>query len=159
MRLTCARRPNQSLLCITFGQYLLNTIIHGLLVSCKTVQTRQVHHQSTYLPIHIHYLKHKELSQDHLKLVDKTSQVSTVVDNLNEDFAIAKVQQKESIELLRNKIITMEFEMAYYAVDYPISNKHSHYTEHEKISHHSDRSRTRRSGFITDATSSLTQIS
>ena len=43
------------------------------------------------------------------------------------------VKQKESIELVRNKIITMEFEMAHYAVDYPISSKHLHYIEHEKI--------------------------
>ena len=43
------------------------------------------------------------------------------------------VKQKENIELVRNKIITMEFEMAHYAVDYPISSKHSHYIEHEKI--------------------------
>ena len=43
------------------------------------------------------------------------------------------VKQKENIELVRNKIITMEFEMAHYAVDYPISDKHSHYIEHEKI--------------------------
>ncbi|NOQ27712.1 MAG: hypothetical protein GQ564_20300 [Bacteroidales bacterium] len=43
------------------------------------------------------------------------------------------VNQKENIELVRNKIITMEFEMAHYAVDYPISSKHSHYIEHEKI--------------------------
>ena len=41
--------------------------------------------------------------------------------------------QQENIELARNKIKTMEFEMGYYAVDYPISSKHSHYTEHEKI--------------------------
>jgi len=41
--------------------------------------------------------------------------------------------QHEEIELAKNKIKTMEFEMGYYAVDYPISNKHSHYTEHEKI--------------------------
>ncbi len=43
------------------------------------------------------------------------------------------VKQKENIELVRNKIITMEFEMAHYAEDYPISSKHSHYIEHEKI--------------------------
>ena len=43
------------------------------------------------------------------------------------------IKQKESIELVRNKIINMEFEMAHYAVDYPISSKHSHYIEHEKI--------------------------
>lgn len=43
------------------------------------------------------------------------------------------VIQKGNIELVRNKIITMEFEMAHYAVDYPISGKHSHYIEHEKI--------------------------
>lgn len=41
--------------------------------------------------------------------------------------------QQEKIELARNKIKTIEFEMGYYAVDYPISNKHSHYAEHEKI--------------------------
>jgi hypothetical protein len=43
------------------------------------------------------------------------------------------INQKEKIELIRNKIITMEFEMAHYAVDYPISSRHSHYAEHEKI--------------------------
>jgi len=41
--------------------------------------------------------------------------------------------QQEKIELARNKIKTIEFEMGYYSVDYPISSKHSHYTEHEKI--------------------------
>jgi len=43
------------------------------------------------------------------------------------------INQKKNIELIRNKIITMEFEMAHYAVDYPISSKHMHYTELEKI--------------------------
>jgi stress response protein YsnF len=42
-------------------------------------------------------------------------------------------KQREALELAKNKIKTMEFEMGYYAVDYPISNKHSHYIEHEKI--------------------------
>jgi|GEM_PF-1045197 len=41
--------------------------------------------------------------------------------------------QHKEIVLAKNKIKTMEFEMGYYAVDYPISNKHSHYIEHEKI--------------------------
>ena len=41
--------------------------------------------------------------------------------------------QLSEIELAKNKIKTMEFEMGYYAVDYPISNKHSHYIVHEKI--------------------------
>jgi hypothetical protein len=45
----------------------------------------------------------------------------------------AIIKQKESIELARNKIITMEFEMAHYAVDYPIASRHTHYVEHEKI--------------------------
>jgi hypothetical protein len=42
-------------------------------------------------------------------------------------------KQQEALETIKNKIKTMEFEMGYYAVDYPISNKHSHYIEHEKI--------------------------
>ncbi|MFC2103958.1 hypothetical protein ACFLS4_01235 [Bacteroidota bacterium] len=41
--------------------------------------------------------------------------------------------QLNEIELAKNKINTMEYEMGYYAVDYPISSKHSHYIEHEKI--------------------------
>ncbi|MFC2151101.1 hypothetical protein ACFLSE_01125 [Bacteroidota bacterium] len=41
--------------------------------------------------------------------------------------------QLNEIELAKNKIKTMEYEMGYYAVDYPISSKHLHYIEHEKI--------------------------
>lgn len=51
----------------------------------------------------------------------------------DEDDFITLNKQQEALELLKNKIKTMEFEMGYYAVDYPISRRHSHYVEHEKI--------------------------
>lgn len=53
--------------------------------------------------------------------------------NFSEKQHIILDKQLEAVEIVKNKIKTMEFEMGYYAVDYPISSKHSHYTEHEKI--------------------------
>lgn len=50
-----------------------------------------------------------------------------------EENLITLNKQQESLKSLKNKIKTLEFEMGYYAVDYPISSRHSHYTEHEKI--------------------------
>jgi len=51
----------------------------------------------------------------------------------NETNRITFEKQQEALETVKNKIKTMEFEMGYYAVDYPISSRHSHYIEHEKI--------------------------
>lgn len=43
------------------------------------------------------------------------------------------IEQRKNIELVKTKIRTMEQEMGYYAVDYPILKRHTHYIEHEKI--------------------------
>jgi len=42
-------------------------------------------------------------------------------------------KQLKEVDRLFNKIKTMEREIAYYAVDYPIDDNHSHYAEHENI--------------------------
>ncbi len=43
------------------------------------------------------------------------------------------INQQKMIQGLRNQIKTLEQEMAFYAEDYPIDRKHSHYYMHETI--------------------------
>ena len=75
------------------------------------------------------YLKEIELMKRRVEVLEK-EQVGFSFQNKNHDLI---EKQLFEIELTKNKIKTMEYEMGYYAVDYPISSKHSHYIEHEKI--------------------------
>lgn len=53
--------------------------------------------------------------------------------NINKKNITILETQLKAVEQVKNRIKTMEQEMAYYAVDYPILTRHSHYVEHEKI--------------------------
>jgi stress response protein YsnF len=75
------------------------------------------------------YHKELELMKRRVEVLEKEQAGFS----FNEKQHITLDKQQEALELVKNKIKTMEFEMGYYAVDYPISSKHSHYTEHEKI--------------------------
>ena len=75
------------------------------------------------------YHKEVELMKRRVEVLEK-EQSGFSFDSKNNE--VLKNQLKE-IELAKNKIKTMEYEMGYYAVDYPISSRHSHYVEHEKI--------------------------
>lgn len=43
------------------------------------------------------------------------------------------LSQQDVVQNLKNKIKTMEQEMAFYAEDYPVNQRHSHYLMHESI--------------------------
>lgn len=75
------------------------------------------------------FKKENNLLKRRVEVLEK-EQVGFYFNSKNLD--ILENQCKE-IDAAKNKIKTMEFEMGYYAVDYPISSRHSHYTEHEKI--------------------------
>ena len=75
------------------------------------------------------YNKEIELMKRRVEILEK-EQSGFLFNNKNHKLL---EDQLSKIELAKNKIKTMEFEMGYYAVDYPISNKHSHYIAHEKI--------------------------
>ena len=75
------------------------------------------------------YITELELMKRRVEVLEKEQ----VGFSFNEKQHITLDKQLEALELVKNRIKTMEFEMGYYAVDYPISNRHSHYTEHEKI--------------------------
>ena len=75
------------------------------------------------------YHKEIDLMKRRVEVLEK-EQAGFSLNNKNHELLESQLNK---IELAKNKIKTMEYEMGYYAVDYPISSKHSHYIEHEKI--------------------------
>lgn len=52
---------------------------------------------------------------------------------LDEKSELIVENQKQSIQKINKAILTHEQEIAFYAVDYPITKKHTHYAVHENI--------------------------
>ncbi len=75
------------------------------------------------------YLKELNLLNGRVKVLEKEHAKFS----FDQKHHITIDKQQEALELVKNRIKIMEFEMGYYSVDYPISSRHMHYVEHEKI--------------------------